>query len=45
MRLENFGDQAVTVTDKHLSVFSSSGSLDRLRVTSLIEQVSAINNL
>ena len=39
MRLENFSDQAVQVIDKHLSVFSSSGSLDRLKVRSLIEQV------
>ena len=39
MRLENFSDQPVQVVDKHLSVFSSSGSLDRLKVRSLIEQV------
>ena len=44
MRLENFSDQAVQVIDKHLSVFSSSGSLDRLKVRSLIEQVSCNRN-
>ena len=44
VRLENFSDKAVQVVDKQLSVFSTSGTLDRLRVRSLIEQVGTIHS-
>lgn len=39
VRLENLGERAVKVIDKHLLVFSNTGSLDRLNVKPLEERI------